>query len=155
MGDRRIPGRTELYRISRELKGILFGNPDWRLNYTRMLELFDIISKDPRAPNPHKIPYGQAIDGAYNARKLLRDVGVLGSNLQKQSKQAITCAFMKLDSNYKVTGNNRKLLHKILPQRTADNRNKWINQCETYLTEYAKRNTNVFVNKYDNLRRNS
>ena len=93
MGDRSIPGINRLYEISRELKQIIFRQP---INHKAMVQLLDIIGNDPRAPNPHKIPYGQAIDGICNARELMRDVGVGGTNLQNQSKQAITCCLMSL-----------------------------------------------------------
>ena len=154
MGDqRRDPGRTELYKMSRKIKEILFGDPRWKLSHKTMVELFDIISRHPDAPNPHKIPYGQAIDAAYNARNLIHDVGVMGSYLQLQSKQAITCSLMKLDEHYNLR--NKKFINKLLPHANDDNKTKWINQCVSYLSEYKKGNTRVFVNKYEGLIRES
>ena len=49
-----MPQRAKLKRIARELRDILFANPEWRLDYATLVELFDIISRDHRAPNPHQ-----------------------------------------------------------------------------------------------------
>ena len=76
-----------------------------------------------------------------------------GSNLQLQPKQAITCSLMNLDEHNNVR--NRKLLRNILPHKNRDCRNKWMTQCTSYLTDYRKRNSNVFVNKHENMTRNS
>ena len=150
---RRNPGRTELYKISRKLKRILFEDDKYILNHKSIVELFDIVSRDPRAPNPHKIPYGQAIDAAHNVRNIFHDLGVKGSYLQLQSKQAITCALMNLDSHYNLR--NKKFINKMLPHKNDDNRDEWVRQCASYLSEYKKRNSKVFVNKYENMTRES
>ena len=113
----------------------------------------DIASRDSSAPNPHKIPYGQAIDGINNAKELLQDMGTGGTYLQLQSKQAITCSLLKLDDHNNVR--NMKLMRKVLPHTYGTCRKDWVNKCASYLTNYRRNVSNVFVNKYENITRNS
>ena len=153
MDTRYVPGKSKLQLIARKFRNELFHDPKWRLDYKSMIELFNIISKDPSAPNPYGISYGLAIDGINNATELLHDLGTGGSNLQLQSKQAVTCSLLKLDAHNNVR--NRKLFKKVLPHRNKDCRNKWIKQCVSYLLDYKSKKSTVFVKKYDDMTRNS
>ena len=128
MGDSRyIPKRNKLYEISRDLKQFLFHNTDWRLDYKTMITLLDIVSKGRPIINPHKIPFGQAIDATNNIRNILHKVGIQGTYHKRQAKQAICCSVMNVDANRCLR--NRKLLKSLLPHKDADCRRLWINQC--------------------------
>ena len=144
MDNRYIPKRRKLYEIADKLRRGSFYDKNWRLDYKSMMQLFDIISRDSRAPNPHNIPFGVAIDGINNARNLLHDMGVGGSYLQRQSK---------LDENYNVR--NSGLLNKFLPHKRSEHRTSWIDKYASYYAKYRRGESNVFVNKYENVTRNS
>ena len=113
MAARYHPQQTKIYQIAAPLLEYIYNNPDWVLDYNGMVLLLDIISNDPRAPNPHKIPYGQSVDAVNNAKELISHIGTGGTYDQKQAKQAILCSFMKLDDNYNLR--NRKLINEIIP----------------------------------------
>ena len=81
-----MPGKSKLHQIARQLKNQLLNDPKWRLDYNSMVE----------------VPYGVTIDGVNNAKEILMDMGTGGTNLQLQSKQAITCALMKVDAHNNV-----------------------------------------------------
>ena len=154
MAARYHPKQTKIYEIAAPLLEYLFANPDWVLDYNGMVLLLDIISKDPRAPNPNKIPYGQSFDAINNAKDLMADIGTGGTYNQKQAKQAICCSFMKLDGNYNLR--NKGLIRKVIPHKPKSRHGtKWIKECRIYLTEYRKRNSNIFWNKHANLTRDS
>ena len=74
-------------------------------------------------------------------------------HLQKQPKQAITCSLMKRDTKYHLQ--NKKLIDETLPHSNNHHRDEWIKQCASYLTKYKKRESNVFINKYEKMRRDS
>ena len=54
--NRMTPGKSTVRTIAEQIKQILFGNGRWQMNYDSMLYLLDLISKDPRSPNPYKMP---------------------------------------------------------------------------------------------------
>ena len=65
-----IPGQRKLYQIAHRLRSVLFYDDNWRLDHGSLMFILDAIGRDPRAPNPHKIPYGQSIDAINNIRHL-------------------------------------------------------------------------------------
>ena len=115
MENRFIPKRRKLYNVACSLKQLLFADAKWRLDHDAMVTLLDSMSRDPRAPHPYSMPYGQAVEAVNNTRKSLYHMGTGGSNLQLQSKQSITCARMKFDENRNVR--NKSLLDSTLPHK--------------------------------------
>ena len=151
----RIISTGKIYEAGKAIKQYLFHNDKWTLDYKSMIVLFNYISKDPSAPNPHNIPYGSAIDATNNARCLLFEVGVKGSYHKLQAKQAITCALMKFDTEGTLVPLNKKLLNVILPHKNDNCRDKWISQCEGYLKDYRAGKSDAIFNKYEHLTRDS
>ena len=151
--NRYIPRRSKLDQIAVPLKEYLFGNTKWRLDYNAIIYLLNCIAKDPRAPNPYKIPYGTAVDATNNSRDKLHQIGVKGSYGKLQTKQAICCGMMKLDEHGNLR--NRTLFNKILPHEDNGKRKKWIDQCISILTDYNEGKSDAMFNKYQDLHRNS
>ena len=154
MGDQRpIISRPAIYRLSKIFKEELFANDRFRFDDKSMMTLLDILSKDHRAPNQNKIPYGQAIRGMNNIRDRLHKMGVWGSYYRLQAKQAITCGVIDRDNNGVIQ--NRKLLQIILPHKSRSARKEWIDNCALYLDAYEKGDSDTIFNKYLNVHRNS
>ena len=80
-------------------------------------------------------------------------MGIVGTNYQKQCKQAISCAIMNMDGDYNLQNGN--LLKVLLPHTNKDCRKVWIQQCVGYLAEYRKGKSTVPFNKYENMTRDS
>ena len=154
MGDHRpIISRTAMYRLSTLFKKELFENDRYRFDDKSMMTLLDIISKDDRAPNQNKIPYGQAIRGINNIRDLLHKMGVWGTYYRLQAKQAITCGVIDKDDNGVIQ--NQKLLRILLPHKSDSARKEWIKKCASYLDSYDKGDSDTIFDKYLNVQRNS
>ena len=117
------PARSKVYELADAITAFLF---QFEWNYESILLLFDIISKDNRAPNPFKISYGNAIYGMNNVRNKFYHIGVRGSQPRLQTKQAITCAVMKIDDNGFANKRSKQLLSELLPHQNKDCRNDWI-----------------------------
>ena len=131
----------------------LFNNGEWTLTYEGMILLLNLLSKDERAPNPPKIQYGKAIQGVNNARNRLHQMGVRGSYHKQQAKQAICCAFMKLDESGRLT--NEQFINKLLPHKDRGARDEYIKQCASQLQAYESAETDTIFNKYENITRDS
>ena len=114
--------------------------------------IFDVLSRDPDAPNPNKIPWGEAITAVNNIKAVYDKVGVRGSNLQQQMKQGLTCAVMSLDNNNNIT--NQTLL-RILPHKHWQTRHDWIIKCLALKIQFNDDEIDISCRKYDNIHRKS
>ena len=157
MGDaadrRPIISRRSIYRLSKLFKKELFENTRFKMDNDTMMQLLDIISKDERAPNENKIPYGAAIRGMDNICDRLHNMGVWGTYYRLQAKQAITCAVIDKDNNGEIQ--NKKLLEIILPHKDRGARKEWIDKCASYLDKYERGESDTIFNKYLDVHRNS
>ena len=87
-------------------------------NYESTLLLYNIISKDNRALSPCKASNGNAIHVLSNVRNKFYHMGLRGSQATQpklQTKQAITCAVMKIKEHEIAAKRSKQLMSKMLP----------------------------------------
>ena len=118
-----------------------------------MIQILDKIGRDQRAPSPHQIPYGSAVNAINKVTDLMHRMGTGGSYECKQARQAITCGVIDVNGNNDIV--NMKLLKKILPHKDDKCRKQWINDCISYLDKYTKGESDTIFNKYHDLHRDS
>ena len=88
------------------------------------MELFDVISRDPRAPNPHSIPYETVIKGICYVRNMPHDIGLRATYHQLQAKQTACCSIMAVDDDGALQ--NMPLLNAALPHSNDNCKGDWI-----------------------------
>ena len=152
MSNIRVASKSKIYsEIAPTLKQYLFNNNEWTLDYNGFILLLNIISKD--APNPHELPYGKAIDGINKAKNNMTQIGVRGSYYMQQAKQAFGCMIMILDDDGKLV--NKPFINKLMPHKDKNSRDKWINDCVSYLKDWQSGKSDTIFNKYENITRDS
>ena len=80
------------------------------MDHECLMHIFDIVSRDPRAPNDNKVPWGEAITAVNSIKHIFDRIGTRGNYLQQQIKQGLTCAVLDLDNNNKVCNKELQLL---------------------------------------------
>ena len=121
-------------RVYEKFADILF-NPlrsGYQLTLDDMLDIINRISADPRCPAGPMKAWGTCLAAVFSMQRILSAIGVLGSNLQRQCKQAITCSVLDFgDDEALVIGNtfaNKQFLKELLPH-ISRRREEWILDC--------------------------
>ena len=153
MDNRYVPQRTKIYEIAADIKRYLFHNDEFRMDHQSLMWIFDIISRDPVAPNNNNIPWGEAIIAMNNVKAVYDKIGVRGTYLQQQLKQGITCSLLDLDNNNTVC--NKKLLKAVLPHINRTARDNWIIKCALFKRQFDNDEINILCNRYENITRKS
>ena len=146
------PSRATVYLIAAPIIQYIF---QYEWNYEAMLLLMDIIANDPRTPNPHKIKFGNAIDGINNTKNRFQEIGVQGTWYKQQAKQAVACSLMKFDDDGNLHHRSNQLLNNLLPHKDRNSRDEWKHKCVTYLKDYQSGDGDTIFSKYDNITRDS
>ncbi len=119
-------------RIAKRVCDVIFGpirGSDYTSTLDDILSVIDRIPKDPRCPAAPMKQWGHCIAAVFSMKTLMAMVGVMGTNLQRQCKQAMTCSL--LDSGHETnlvighTASNKKLLESVLPHLSW-RRDEWI-----------------------------
>ena len=77
-----------------------------------------------------------------------------GLHPKLQTKQAVTCAVMKINEKGIANEGSKQLLSKLLPHQNEDCRNDWIKQCTSSLHDHQSGNSDALCTKYE-MTRNS
>ena len=128
-------------RWYKQIAAILFKplRSKYQMTLDDMMEIINKLSNDPRCPAAPIKQWGTCLAAVFSMQRLMRDIGVLGSNLQRQCKQAITCSVLDDgDDEALVIGNtkaNKQFLVELLPH-ISWRRDEWIADCRALRSAY-------------------
>ena len=152
---------TRCDRIAKKIADILFQplrGSSYQLNLDDILSIINRICRDPRCPAAPMKHWGSIIAAMFSMFSLLTVIGVRGSELQRQCKQAITCSLVDYgDDSALVIGNsssNKKLLDDIIPHvsRRGD---EWICDCRVLRLDFDNGHSRNICKVYEDLHRGS
>ena len=129
---------TELCRVvAQEMNLRMFERADCRIHFKfeNLVYVLNALSKKKHAPNPTKLPWGDALAAAVSMQSSMKKIGVRGTDEQHNTKRA---ALAMLTATDPATGKvlNRPLLNAVAPHKDRWERAKYVNKSVARRAEF-------------------
>ena len=125
-----------------------------RYNQDDITRLLNFVSMNSTfIPQNIQTPWGDAIKTiSLGSKTALHQIGTRGTTTQQHNKEAIVSSFIVLDENKNIV--NKKLLRNIIPHRSRNGGNKFINKCYNIRKEFNDGHSDLLC-KITNYKRES
>ena len=122
------PDPKTILTVAKGLNTKIFERPDCRHHYKieDIAQLLNKMSKFQYAPNPTKLPWGDALLGMISLQSCMQSIGTRGTDQQQNTKKAVLAMMTYKDASGKLI--NRNLLNAMTAHETKSGRYIYVNK---------------------------